>query len=60
MSFYGQTETWKVVYTPKELNGGQRGVALIEAKDHHHAMYTFSQQYAGEYFTVQSCTKLFD
>lgn len=59
MSFYGKTETWKVVYTPKVMNGGMRGVALIEAADHHHAMYTFQQQYAGQFFTVESCTKLY-
>ena len=59
MAFYGTTSTWKIVYSPKELNGGRLGVALIEAYDHHHAMYTFQQEYAGEYFTIQSCTKLF-
>jgi hypothetical protein len=58
MSYYGPTETWKVTYYPKELNGGQMGVALIEAHDHHDAMYTFQQQYAGEYSTVRDCTKL--
>ena len=25
-------ETWKVVYVPKVLNGGVRGVALVEGK----------------------------
>lgn len=59
MSFYGPTKTWKIVYSPKELNGGIRGVAIIEAPDKHAAMYTFSQQYAGQYFTVESCVELF-
>lgn len=59
MSFYGTTETWKIVYIPKVMNGGIRGVALIEAHDRHHAMYAFSQQYAGQYITVESCNKLF-
>lgn len=59
MSFYGKTETWKIVYAPKELNGGMRGVALIEAADRQHAMFTFSQQYAGQYHVVESCTKLY-
>lgn len=58
MSFYGTTETWKIVYIPKILNGGMRGVALVEAADRHHAMYTFNQQYAGQFHTVESCTKL--
>lgn len=58
MSFYGPTETWKIVYIPKVLNGGMRGVALIEAPDRHAAMYTFGQQYAGQYCTIDSCTKL--
>lgn len=42
------------------MDGGRRGVAFVEAGDHQHAMYTFQQQYAGEYFTVDSCTKLID
>ena len=44
MSFYGPTKTWKIIYYPKEQNGGMRGVALVEAPDRHAAMYTFSQQ----------------
>lgn len=60
MSFYGAWETWKIVYTPKVLDGGMRCVAFVEAGDHHHAMYTFQQQYAGQYGVVESCTKLID
>ncbi len=60
MSFYGKWETWKIVYTPKVMNGGMRGVAFVEAGDHQHAMYTFRQQYAGQYGAVESCTKLMD
>ena len=59
MSFYGPTKTWKIIYYPKEQNGGMRGVALVEAPDRHAAMYTFSQQYAGQYHTVESCVELF-
>jgi hypothetical protein len=58
MSFYGSTSTWKIVYFPKELDGGKRGVALVEAADRHHAMQTFREQYAGLYHTVDTCTKL--
>ena len=61
MSFYGgKTETWKIVYNlpPHLQNNGAKGVALIEAGDHHHAMSQFQQQYAGQYFTIDSCTKL--
>lgn len=58
MSFYGKWETWKVVYYPKNSTGGARGVAFVEAGDRHHAMYTFQQQYAGQYFTVISCEPL--
>jgi hypothetical protein len=56
--YYGPTETWKIVYYPKELNGGKMGVALVEADCHQQAMYTFQQEYAGQYFTIQSCKKL--
>ena len=43
MAFYGKWETWKIVYIPKEMNGGVRGVALVEAGDKHHAMQTFRE-----------------
>ena len=58
MGFYGKWETWKIVYVPKVMNGGIRGVACVEAGDRSHAMYTFRQQYAGQYHTVESCEKL--
>jgi hypothetical protein len=60
MSF-GNTSTWKVVYNlpPAQQNNGMMGVALIEAVTHQDAMYAFSQQYAGQYSTIDSCTKLF-
>jgi hypothetical protein len=60
MSYYGQTSTWKVVYNPVVFEGGRMGVALVEAQDHHDAMYTFQKEYAGEYSTIQSCTQLFE
>ena len=56
--YYGPMETWKVVYYPKELNAGMMGVALVEADCHQQAMHTFQTQYAGQFHTVQSCTKL--
>ena len=57
-TYYGPLETWKIVYVPKVMNGGVRGVAFVEAGDRAHAMFTFQQQYAGQYHTVESCTKL--
>lgn len=51
-------ETWKIVYFPEMLSGGIRGVALVEAATHQEAMWTFQQQYAGQYHTVESCKKL--
>lgn len=59
MSFYGKWETWKIVYVPKVMNSGIRGVALVEAGDRGHAMQTFREQYAGQYSTVESCQKLY-
>lgn len=58
MSFYHSKSTWKITYIPKVMQGGRRGVALVEATDHHDAMYTFSQQYAGEYSTIETCSPL--
>ena len=58
MSYYHAKETWKITYVPKVMQGGMRGVALVEAADHHDAMYTFGRQYAGLYSTIETCTKL--
>ena len=61
MSFYGgKRETWKIVFTlpTNQWNNGNRGVALIEAGDQHHAMSQFHEQYAGQFSTIESCTKL--
>ena len=58
MSFYGKWDTWKIVYVPKVMNNGARGVALVEAGDRAHALSVFQQQYQGQYFTVESCEKL--
>ena len=52
-------ETWKIVYVPKVMNGGMRGVAFVEADTKQMAMYTFQQQYAGQFHTVESCQELF-
>ena len=57
MDIYGPMKTWKVVYSPKVLNGGMRGVAFVEADSRSWAMFTFQKEYAGEYSTVISCTE---
>ena len=57
-AYYGPLTTWKVVYYPKELNGGVMGVAFVEADSHQTAMQAFRAQYAGQYFTVCKCEKL--
>lgn len=62
MAFYGKWETWKVVYhLPVEQRSGfsTKGVALIEAGDKGHALSVFQEQYRGQYFTIESCEKLF-
>lgn len=58
MSIWGPDKTWKVVYYPKEMNGGIKGVAFVEAPDHHWAMYTFRQQYAGQFSVIDSCKEV--
>ena len=58
MGFYGKWSTWKIVYTPKVMNGGIRGMALVEAGDRGHAMQTFYEQYNGQFSTVESITQL--
>jgi hypothetical protein len=51
--------TWKIVYIPKIMSNGMRGVALVEALDRNHAMTQFQREYAGQFHTVESCQKLF-
>ncbi len=55
---YGPMETWKIIYVPKVMNAGIRGVALVEADCRQMAMTAFMQQYSGQYATVESCKKL--
>jgi hypothetical protein len=55
---YGKTETWKIVYFPKELNNGRRGVALVEAENRQQAMHNFQVEYKGQFSTVETCEKL--
>ena len=55
---FGKYETWKIVYVPKVMNNGARGVALIEAVDRQHAMNQFMNEYDGEFHTIQSCQKI--
>lgn len=52
------SKTWKIVYCPKVMNGGIRGVALVEADTRQWAIYTFQQMYAGQYHTIDTCTQL--
>ncbi len=56
---FGKKETWKIVYFPIVMNNGARGVAFVEAENRQDAMYAFMQQYRGQFWTVESCTKLF-
>ena len=58
MNYYGPSEIWKVTYYPTDMSGGQMGVALIEADCRQQAMFTFQQQYAGQFRTVANCEKL--
>ena len=61
MSGYGPKETWKVVYNlPADQKNGFRtqGVALVEAENRQQAMWTFNQEYRGQYTTIAECKKL--
>lgn len=59
MGIYGKYETYKIVYNYKYQNNGSKGVAFVEAGDKWHAMGIFQQQYAGQFFTIESCEKVF-
>jgi hypothetical protein len=58
MMMYGKAETWKIVYYPADYSCITMGVALVEADCHQTAMQAFREQYAGQYRTIQSCSKL--
>lgn len=51
-------ETWKVVYNIIGYDRGRQGVALVEAENRQVAMYNFQREYAGQYSTIDSVTKL--
>lgn len=58
MMYCGATETWKIVYYPKDTSCITMGVALVEADNEQSAMQAFREQYSGQYRTVQSVKKL--
>ena len=53
------SKTWKITYILKVMNGGIRGLAIVEADTRQWAIYTFQQMYAGQYHTIETCTQLF-
>lgn len=55
--YNGPLMTWKVVYVPKTMNGGVRGVAFVEAATKSEASFAFQTQYAGQYSTVERIEK---
>jgi hypothetical protein len=58
MMFYGPTETWKIVYYPKDSSSLTLGTALVEADCEQSAYQAFREQYAGQYFTIKSVKRL--
>lgn len=58
MEVHKMAKFWKITYYPKVLNGGIKGVALVEADSKQWAIYTFQQQYAGQYHTIDTCVEL--
>lgn len=56
---YGKTETYKVVYIPRQLDGGKKGVAFVEAENRQHAMHVFQEEFSGQFHTIETCEKLF-
>ena len=58
MGYYGPSSTWKIVYIPKEMNNGMRGVALVEAETRSEAFGIFQREYAGQFLTTERIEKL--
>ena len=58
MEVHKMSKLWKITYYPKVLNGGVKGVSLVEADSKQWAIYTFQQQYTGQYHTIDTCVEL--
>lgn len=55
------TYTWKIVYVlpGEQWKGGSiHGVALVEAATKPEASFTFKQQYAGQFHTIEKIEKI--
>ena len=54
------THTWKVVYFlpfSQRKGGSIRGVAFVQAATQPEASYSFKQQYAGQFSTIEKIEK---
>lgn len=54
------THTWKVIYflPSSQWKGGSiRGVAFVQAASQSEASFTFKQQYAGQFSTIEKIEK---
>lgn len=58
MALFDNTKTYKVVYSPKDPNAIGTRVAFVEAPTQQMAMHNFMEEYAGQYFVINSCTEL--
>lgn len=58
MALFDNTKTYKVVYYPKDFNAIGTRVAFVEAPTQQWAMHNFMEEYAGQYFTIESCEEL--
>ena len=55
---FGLLSSMKKLYVEKVMNGGMKGVAFVEADTEQWAIKTFMEQYAGQYFTIETVTKI--
>lgn len=59
MALFDNTKTYKVVYSPPpNSNSYGTRVAFVEAPTQQLAMHNFMEEYAGQYFVINSCTEL--
>ena len=52
------SKTWKITYIPKVMNGGIRGVAIVEADTRQWAIYTFQKIYSHHRYLYTTLLKL--
>ena len=58
MNSYPPREFWMVVYQLVECKTNKKGIAFVEARSRNMAIRAFTEQYKGQFSSVECCKKL--